>query len=272
MTVVDPLPVPKNVRGVEDYEKVTVTWKFVDGATSYKVFRSADGNNFSLLGASQSNSFTDNSPLLGSNYYCVQAWGTDGAYSEISAATQVVRRGVYNGHEYVNLGLPSGLKWATCNVGASSPSSYGDYFAWGETAPKAVYREGNSTTYGKSFWGISGNPEYDAARANWGGSWRLPTKVECEELKNKCIWTWTTQGGHKGCKVTGPNGNSIFLPAAGCCSGSWIYYAESRGFYWSSSPGGSDSEYAYEISFSGSAPYVDWYLRYYGQTVRPVSE
>ena len=178
----------------------------------------------------------------------------------------------YNGHKYVDLGLPSGIKWATCNVGASSPSDYGNYYAWGEITTKDTYTESNSVTYNKSFGGILGNPEYDAARANWGGSWRLPTKVECEELKNKCTWTWMSQGGHNGYKVTGPNGNSIFLPAAGYRYGSSLDNAGSGGDYWSSTPYESNAQGAYELGFNSSLHRVDWSNRDLGLAVRPVSE
>ncbi len=116
--------------------------------------------------------------------------------------------GKINGHEYADLGLS--VKWATCNVGASSPSDYGNYYAWGETTPKGTYTEENSKTYGKNMGSIAGNSQYDAARANWGGSWRLPTASEIDELKSKCKYVWTTKGGVNGYKVTGPNGNSIF--------------------------------------------------------------
>ncbi|MBO7283756.1 MAG: PEGA domain-containing protein, partial [Bacteroidales bacterium] len=112
-----------------------------------------------------------------------------------------------NGHEYVDLGLPSGLKWATCNVGASSPEEYGDYYAWGEIETKSEYTKDNSKTRGKSMSDISGNTMYDVACAKWGGSWRLPTKKELEELESKCKWEWTTINGKKGYKVTGPHGN-----------------------------------------------------------------
>ncbi|MDE6012465.1 MAG: hypothetical protein K2G91_07005 [Prevotella sp.] len=178
----------------------------------------------------------------------------------------------YNGHEYVDLGLPSGLKWATCNVGASSPSDYGYYYAWGETTPKGTYTENNSTTYGKSMGDISGNSEYDAARANWGGSWRLPSQMECVELRDLCTWTWTSQGGYNGYKVTGPNGNSIFLPAAGWRSGSSLHGAGDRGYCWSSTPYESDTQRACSLYFSSSYHNVDWNRRYFGQSVRPVSD
>lgn len=175
----------------------------------------------------------------------------------------------YNGHEWVDLGLS--VKWATCNIGASSPSDYGDYYVWGETTPNATYEESNSKTYGKSLGDISGNPEYDAARANWGGSWRLPTKTECVELIDRCTWTWMTQEGHNGYKVTGSNGNFIFLPAAGYRNGSSLYGAGTLGNYWSSTPYGSNAQSAYYLCFNSGDHYVFCYYRF-GRSVRPVSE
>ncbi len=279
MTVVNRLPVPKNVRGAADNGTITITWDAVTNATSYKIFRSTDGNAFSLVGTSSTNSFTDNSPLAGSNYYQVQALGANDAQSRMSAVSQPIvsvdeNASDYNGHEYVDLGLPSGLKWATCNIGASSPSDYGYYYAWGETTPKGTYTENNSTTYDKSMGDISGNSEYDAARANWGGSWRLPSKKECEELDSKCTWTrtWTSQGGHYGYKVTGPNGNSIFLPAAGYRFGSSLNDAGGYGGYWSSTPLESNAQNAYYLYFSSSYHGVDWNDRLNGFSVRPVSD
>ena len=141
------------------------------------------------------------------------------ATSDLSAIvlspSSSAKSGTINGHEWVDLGLS--VKWATCNVGASKPSDYGNYYAWGETKTKPTYTEENSKTYGKSSYNydIGGKSSVDAARANWGGTWRLPTMAECQELVDKCTWTPTTQGGSNGCRVSGPNGNSIFLPAAG---------------------------------------------------------
>ncbi|MDE5782942.1 MAG: hypothetical protein K2H97_01275 [Prevotella sp.] len=180
--------------------------------------------------------------------------------------------GMINGHEYVDLGLPSGVKWATCNVGASSPSDYGNYYAWGETTPKSEYTEENCKTWEKCIGDISGNPEYDAARANWGGSWRLPSKAEFEELRDKCTWTWTTQGGHNGYKVTGPNGNSIFFPAVGDRYESSLHRAGDDGNYWSSTPDESDTQFAYRLYFFSSLRSVCWDFRDDGFSVRPVSE
>ena len=180
--------------------------------------------------------------------------------------------GIISGHSWVDLGLPSGLKWATCNVGAFSPEDYGDYYAWGEVSTKSEYTVGNCSTYG-TIGNISGNPRYDVARKKWGGSWRMPTKAEFEELIDNCTWEWTTKGGHKGYKVTGPNGNSIFLPAAGCRPGAYTHSAESLGLYWSAAPYGSDTQGAYDLYFnSGGRRSMDWAGRYDGRSGRPVSE
>ena len=121
--------------------------------------------------------------------------------------------GAANGHQYVDLGLPSGLLWATCNVGADSPSDCGDYFAWGETTPKNSYTSENCLTSGKILSDISGDGRYDAARATWGGDWRMPTKAEFQELRNHCVWTWTKQNNIYGYEISSiKNDNSIFIP------------------------------------------------------------
>lgn len=136
-----------------------------------------------------------------------------------------------NGHKYVDLGLS--VVWATCNVGSSSPEDYGNYYAWGETSTKSRYTKENSKTAGISLDDIGGDSKYDAARANWGATWRLPTKTEMEELKDECEWTWTTINGHSGYKVTGPSGQSIFLPTAGFMgSNDPDNYVELYGSYW----------------------------------------
>ena len=161
--------------------------------------------------------------------------------------------------EYVDLGLPSGVKWATFNVGATQPEEYGDYFAWGETEPKELYDE---STYSEK--------EEDAATANWGSEWRMPTQAEQDELRTECSWTWMTKNDVNGYKVVGPNGNSIFLPAAGYCSGSSLYNVGHKGFYWASSLYTGNTSYAYYLSFTYND--VSRYSndRCYGQSVRPV--
>ena len=202
--------------------------------------------------------------------------------------------------EYVDLGLPSGLKWAKCNLGASKPSDYGDYYAWGETAPKADF---TWDTYkwmqaGHSHWryitkytfadGQTGGIWYDsagafigdnktvldaaddAATANLGSPWRMPTKVEIAELITKCTWTWTTQDGVEGCQVDGPNGNAIFLPATGHYEESGLIYAGTRGNYWSSSLDSADCTTARGDDFFSGGGASGKYYRYYGLAVRPV--
>ncbi len=179
-----------------------------------------------------------------------------------------------DGHEYVDLGLS--VKWATCNVGANKPEDYGDYFAWGETSPKAEYTTKNCIKYGERMSDISGNAQYDAATANWGGSWRLPTKADLEELNNKCTWKWTTQNGVNGYKVTGPNGNSIFLPAAGYRLGSSLCGDGDRGYYWSSTTPyddfDDDSAYGLGSRIGFKDVYVYGHYRLNGHSVRPVLE
>ena len=194
----------------------------------------------------------------------------------------VTRDNKINGHEYVDLGLPSGLKWATCNVGADKPEDYGNYYAWGETRVKSTYTISNILTHGLNISQLQSqgiidgdynlNPQHDIARVNWGSTWRMPTKDELEELKKKCTWKWIVQNGVSGYKVTGPNDNYIFLPTAGDRDGSWLYRARKDGGYWSSSPYGSNSNYAYYLYFNSGDQYVYWDYRYYGRSVRPVSE
>ena len=177
--------------------------------------------------------------------------------------------GTINGHGYVDLGLS--VKWADRNIGAGSPGDYGDYFAWAETGTKSEYPKANNETYEKAFGDIGGNSQYDAARANWGGSWRLPTKSETEELINRCHWNRTTQGGHNGYQVVGPNGNSIFLPSVGWRNGEFIFYIGECGNYWSSTPDEDLTEGAYGLCF-GSEIYVTWRNRGDGCSIRPVSD
>ena len=203
----------------------------------------------------------------------------------VSAAT-----GVHAGHEWVDLGLS--VKWATCNVGASSPEGYGDYFAWGETSPKSSYNWTNLKycTEGDE----RGNPKFskyvtnskygpvdnkvglelsdDAARVNWGGDWRIPTAYECKELIDNCTFMWTTLNGENGYKVTSKsNGNSIFLPAAGFRYGENLWYAESEGYFWSSFPDvreRNDQEYC--LYFYWDIVNYSIGCRFRGQSVRPV--
>lgn len=196
--------------------------------------------------------------------------------------------GPENGYGYVDLGLS--VKWATCNVGANNPEDYGDYFAWGETTTKDTYNwstyeycNGSSSTLTKycnnSSYGNNGFTDNktqlelsdDAARVNWGGAWRMPTDAEWTELREQCTWTWTTQNGVYGTKVTSKtNENSIFLPAVGYRVGSSLNYAGSGCYYWSSSLCTDYPSSAWSVSFYSGSVSRSYDYRYCGQSVRPV--
>ncbi len=210
--------------------------------------------------------------LTHSTTYYIRAYATNSegtSYGEQKYFT-TLSDGMINGHQYVDLGLSSGLKWATCNVGADSPEEYGGYYAWGETETKAEYTQGNSVTFGQQLNDISGNAQYDAATANWGGTWRMPTKDEIRELIYNCSWTPETQNGVDGFKVTGSNGNYIFIPASGYRDGSSSYiYGEC--YYWSSTPHQYSSDYSYILYSDYEYQSEDMNYRYRGLTIRPVS-
>lgn len=204
------------------------------------------------------------------------------------ASAQLSHEAKENGYEYVDLGLS--VLWATCNVGATSPDDCGDYFAWGETmglnGGKTSFTwmsykwcNGTNTTLNKYCTSFSyGMSDYmsilvlkdDVANVKWGGTWRMPTKDEQEELRKKCTWTWFTKNNIKGYKIIGPNGNSIFLPAAGYPYEGSVKYAGSIGFYWSSSlyPGKSDKAFCF--SFDENSIGHDGSARHSGSSVRPV--
>ena len=189
------------------------------------------------------------------------------------------RSNIHNGHEYVDLGLS--VKWATCNVGANKPEEYGDYFAWGETTAKETYNWSTYKWYNSStdritkYRALSGTYllelSDDAARVNWGSSWRMPTMEEQDELRIQCTWTWTTQNGVNGYKVTSKsNGNSIFLPAAGFRYDSSLFDVGRDGNYWSSSYRYESTRAVYNFNFSSSSVDKYEYFRFIGQSVRPV--
>ena len=202
-------------------------------------------------------------------------------------------------HEYVDLGLPSGTLWATCNIGADNPEDCGHYFAWGETTGYTQdTTDGHSFNWASYKWcngsydtltkycydsryGNNGfmdtlaelEPEDDAAYVNWGANWRMPSLDQIKELINSSYTTttWTTQNGVYGRKITSKsNSNSLFLPAAGFRDGASLYSAGSYGYYWSRTLYSSSPYYAYGLYFNSDI--VDWgySTRYYGQSVRPV--
>lgn len=250
-----------------------------------------------------------------------------GGYESIAITYNSATRPAINGHKYVEMG--DGKKWATCNVGATNPQDYGDYFQWGATVPyyQAGYSQESPCTHwidsksgydwanysfmedGQSDWkritkytfadnqkdgtkwydgdtfigdGKTSFADYgyadDAARANWGGTWRTPTDAEWTWLRENCNWEWTGDylgTGVKGMivtsKVTGYTSNSIFLPAAGYRFDAGLYLDGSGGYYWSSSLYEYISDYARDVYFESGVVYRDDYSRYWGQSVRPVS-
>lgn len=181
-----------------------------------------------------------------------------------------------NHYHAIDLGLPSGTKWCYCNVGASSPEDYGGYYAWGETSEKSEYTRDNYAFYDKENnkyinigTDIAGT-EYDVAHVRMGGSWRMPTVEQLEELVKHCKWQWTELNGVKGQLATGPNGGQIFLPAAGCRWSDDLYDAGFGGYYWSSSLNPYDDYYAYSLYFNSGSWYWGESNRNYGCTVRAV--
>ena len=204
--------------------------------------------------------------------------------------------GSYNGHDYVDLGLASETMWATCNVGAQTPEGYGDYFAWGEIRPKEVYdwstyiyfcqdvgyshgldqftKYCNDSTYGYN--GYVDNLTVletidDAASANWGSGWCMPTVEQWRELYQNTTKIWTNKNGVNGYLFIASNGNSLFLPASGCYRQNELYEQGSRGHYWLSSLYTQYPFHAWDIFFvSDHFSENNLGNRNEGQTVRPV--
>ena len=195
-----------------------------------------------------------------------------------------------NGHEWVDLGLPSGTLWATCNVGASSPEDYGSFFAWGETCTKSTYnwdnyKYANGTSFedpkltkycSQSEYGNNGFTDNlttlqagdDPATAKWGSGWRTPSKTQWEELLSNTTRKWTTQNGKKGYLFTSKkNGQSVFLPTAG---GRWYSDLDSYGDYWSRSLYTDTPSYAWYLYFVSADCDMDIHYRSDGLSVRPV--
>lgn len=197
-------------------------------------------------------------------------------HAQVSSKT-----GSENGHEWVDLGLS--VKWATCNVGAVSPEGLGCFYAWGEIYPKAIYSWSNCFDClddkgdNWSVYKIDGirkiEPDsgHDTARENWRGRWRMPTIYECEELDGKCTWKWTSKNNVSGFIITGPNGNSIFLPATGRVSVDGLKGIGEYCGYWSSELSFGSSA-AIELNFGYSHHHITAMYRRMGNPVRPVIE
>jgi len=196
----------------------------------------------------------------------------------------------HNGHSFVNLGLTSGTLWATCNIGASTPDEFGDYYAWGESTTKSDYSK-NTYLYwhpatGSTVDANGTNPavpahyddlgnicgtQYDVAKAEWGSGWCIPTRDQFAELVQECDWTWTQENGVNGYRVSSKIDatKSIFLPAAGYYFGTWCSASGSEGYYWTSVP--YNTEESICLYFRSGAKNVDNNcVRYYGRSVRPV--
>ncbi len=216
--------------------------------------------------------------VMGFFLYAIQACSEDGENASF-----------VDGHEAVDLGLS--VKWATCNVGASTPTGYGDYYAWGEISPKSNYdwdtykwcngsRESLTkycvdSEYGKVDNRIVLSSSDDVATVNWGKRWRIPTQEEWEELLDKCKLEWTRQNNVNGCLVVGPSGNSIFLPASGFCIPDGLRGLSDTSYYWSAT----SSEFGDARTFNAAdkqASKIDWGvywgLRCNGMPVRPVTQ
>ena len=198
-------------------------------------------------------------------------YGNEVSFTTLDPDYEYNETGKINGYAYVDLGLS--VKWSTCNIGANSPEEYGLYFAWGETSPKTEYTEENSLTYKKQMEDISGDEQYDAAVANWGGGWRLATEAEFSELINNCIWIMGEENGINGFKVIGPNGNSIFIPTSGCYYGT--SFSDVATSIWSSTPCDECNENVDAKSLCIFTDYIYVYNhseRCIGATIRPVVE
>ena len=179
----------------------------------------------------------------------------------------------YNGHTAVDLGLPSGTKWATTNVGSGLPEDYGKYFAWGEKFSKSYFTKQNYDYQENWNLGMDISASvYDAAIRNWSEPWCMPTKENMEELVQYCTFKWTTTNGVNGALMTGPNGNSIFLPAAGGCVYANTYSLGERGEYWSSNINGAPgSSKVFALYFNSDGIDVSSQaIRYQGRSIRPV--
>ena len=172
----------------------------------------------------------------------------------------------------VDLGLPSGKLWASCNLGADSPEKYGDYFAWGEVEKKDSFPKKGDNGY-KHLGTLIGEDiagtKYDAAMTVLGGDWKMPSQYDFNELVENCKWEWTKYKDVDGYKVTGKNGNSIFLPATGYCDPILCNQGMS-GYYWTSTDvKGFD---AITLSFEKGKRNIKEELRYRGQSIRPIKE
>jgi len=223
-------------------------------------------------------------PIINNSSYSNSNYSGDGP-AEMNAAESLGYQGSENGHAWVDLGLS--VKWATCNIGASSPNQYGEYYAFGETSYKNNY-SWNTLKYYSGAYLVNPPDQYnhsfskyesssslemmdDAAHINWGGRWRIPSAMEIKELKDNCTYVWTSQGGTNGWRVKSKiNGQSIFLPAAGIKEGSNVTRVGESGTYWSRDCFGPNVTTLY---FGSNCFWANGgTARYFGCSVRPVMD
>lgn len=214
------------------------------------------------------------------DHFAVETLQTTEEYTYFSS-------GESDGHEYTDLGLS--VMWATMNVGAAKASESGIYVAWGELEPKESYSwknyswgDGNGPKFNKYVMdaksSVEGDidgicklePQDDAAMHYWGGSWRMPTDEEVTELREKCKWTWVVCDGVQGYCVTGPNGNTIYLPASGYYKDDCITLNGLNGCFWTSTLSGRVSSNSYELLIFNGSYIRGSSFRYYGENIRPV--
>ena len=189
---------------------------------------------------------------------------------EEAVTINIVLHSENGGYTFVDLGLPSGTLWAECNLGAKKPEEYGTYFAWGEIATKDLF-SWNTYSIGSELDSVTRlDASHDAATANLGDNWRIPSREDFDELYSTCTREWTTRNNVYGYQLTGPNGKSIFLPAAGGRGDGNIYEGGSCGFYWLSSVYTDDTQFAWGFLIDADSFYETSYYRMYGQTIRPV--
>lgn len=191
----------------------------------------------------------------------------------------VDNRGNHNGYDWVDLGLS--VRWATCNLGAEYPYSHGNFYSWGALSTTSSYDPSKSLTYNNAIDNITESSKFDAAHIIMKGTWRIPTKEECEELIKKCTWTWVQNNGISGFVIKSKvNGNCIFLPASGVYEEPTVNInneANTLGCYWTSTP--ADKKFAeehlkeaYALRFTSNGPYTLFYSKYFGYNIRPVCD
>lgn len=268
--------------------------------TSYGLGSEVSGNKYVTMKYANERTFKSNTPYylvlkphtMGS--YTIRLFTSSGAVGTFKSSKQViVKAGTFGVIEQldrfcswadnriiepdaVDLGLPSGLKWGSFNLGASSPASYGSYFAWGETTNnkgpldfswRSYEVDGYNNSDGKTVL----SSDDDAATVNLGGKWRMPEAAEFTELIDNCQWTWCKESGIYGYTATGPNGNSIFFPAGGFSYNGHLISLQENGNYWSATLSSETTSAGQWLDFKKTSVAVGWNARAMGAQIRPVT-